>query len=253
MITKKEQLVGALQSKLAHQIALGITGQVSNPLPSRRFLLDDVPRHWAVQRLKFIVPAVTVGIVVTPAKYYVDSGVPCLRSLNISAGTISSDNLVYISADSNELHRKAQIYAGDIVIVRTGQPGTAAIVTAEFNGTNCIDLIIVRQSRQILPEFLHFFINSRTAIEQVQASTVGAIQGHYNVSTVADLKVPLPPQEEQRKIVDDLLAAKRLIEGLSGQVDSGIKRLREYRSALISAAVTGKIDVRHYREDAPCP
>ena len=248
LVEKKRRLVELLKEKRTALISRAVTKGL-NPVapmkPSGVEWFGDVPEAWTVKRLRHIVLNITVGIVVTPAKYYELEGVPCLRSLNISSQRIADlAELVYISTDANRLHRKSIIRAGDIVIVRTGRTGAAAIVTPEFDGANCVDLVIVRQSEQVYPEYLHYYINALPATRQVEAMSVGSLQAHYNTRTVGELVVPVPPKDEQRRILDYLETATGRLERLSGQVSGAIERLNEYRSALISAAVTGKIDVR---------
>src|SRR5205085_1793436 len=115
--------------------------------------------------------------------YYQDSGVPCLRSLNVRESGLSDADLVYISKESNEELSKSMVYAGDLVVVRTGQPGTTAIVNHRFHGANCIDLIIIRKSHQIESDYLAYFLNSDAARFQFSEGSGGAIQQHFNIET----------------------------------------------------------------------
>jgi type I restriction enzyme S subunit len=213
--------------------------------------LGDVPEHWEVRPLKFLVPQVTVGIVIQPARLYVESGVPCLRSLNISSGVIQPRELVFITPESNEAHRKSKIYAGDIVVVRTGQAGVATIVTQELDGANCIDLLIVRASDRLTSRYLLTYLNSWAARTDVQYRSVGAIQAHYNTSTLANLTVPVPPLDEQKTIlaaVDDEVGP---IAIATHTALNEIALLREYRTRLIADVVTGKLDVREVAAQLP--
>jgi len=247
LLAKKERLIELLQEKRTALITRAVTQGLDPNVPMKDSgvaWLGDIPTRWDVKRLKYFVPDLTVGIVVTPAKYYVDDGIPCLRSLNISSGEIDMDDLVFISKEANEYHRKSKILEGDVVVVRTGQAGTAAIVPEKLSGANCIDLLIVRRSDQIRSKMVSYYLNSRAAISQAEVRSVGAIQGHYNTSTLAELFVPVIPVDEQDSIVrylDDQTAA---IDALTERIREGIDRLTEFRTALISAAVTGKIDVR---------
>lgn len=213
--------------------------------------IGETPKHWTLKKLKFCVPAITVGIVVTPAKYYEPEGIPCLRSLNISSGKICGDEMVFISSSSNDLHSKSKIYEGDVVVVRTGRTGIAAIVTKEYDGANCIDLLIVRRSSRLLPEYLLRFLNSWTASIQVLLDSVGAIQSHYNTATLAEMLVPLPPIEEQQQIISQIAGASAEAEVAIRTAEREIALMDEYRTALIAAAVTGKIDVRPAARELP--
>ena len=247
LVAAKDRLIKLLQEKRTALITRAVTRGLDLNVPMKDSgveWLGETPAHWDVKKLKHLTPGVTVGIVVTPSKYYVDEGIPCLRSLNVSRGSIDMENLVFISENSNELHRKSKIFAGDVVIVRTGQAGTAAVVPNELDGANCIDLLIVRHSEEVLSQFMYYYLNSRAAISQAAELSVGAIQAHYNTSTVAQLVVPKIPPDEQSRIVTHLDEATGEIDGLIVRICQAIDHLREFRTALISAAVTGKIDVR---------
>ncbi len=250
LIARKERLIDLLQEKRAALIARMLTKGLDPNVPMKDSgieWLGEVPTHWRVAPLKHLVPGMTVGIVVTPAKYYLEAGadgVPCLRAVNIASGTINDEDLVRISNESNALHGKSRIFEGDLVIVRTGRAGAAAIVTAPFDGANCMDLLIVRRSDAILPRFLWYFVNSRAAAGQIEFHSVGAIQEHYNTATLSRLLVPAMPKAEQERIVRHLDRVTETLDLLAAKIREGVERLREYRTALISAAVTGKIDVR---------
>ena len=247
LVAKKERLIELLQEKRTALITRAVTRGLDPNVPMKDSgveWLGKIPAHWEVKSLKHLTPGVTVGIVVTPSKYYVKEGVPCLRSLNVSRGAIDMENLVFISENSNELHRKSKIFAGDVVVVRTGQAGTPAVVPKELDGANCIDLLIVRRSEQVLSQFVYYYLNSSTAISQAAELSVGAIQAHYNTSTLAQLVVPKIPTDEQSRIVTHLDQATGEIDALIAKIRQAIDNLKEFRTALISAAVTGKIDVR---------
>jgi type I restriction enzyme S subunit len=247
LITKKERQIKLLQEKRSALISHAVTTGLN---PKARIKdsgiewLGEIPEHWEVRRLKYLTHQLTVGIVVTPAKYYVDEGIPCLRSLNVREDQLLDTDLVYISEDSNELHAKSKLNKGDLVAVRTGQPGTTAVIDQRYNGANCIDLIIVRRSSLFDSRYLCYVMNSEFAKTQFSAGSSGAIQAHFNIETAANLLIPVPPIEEQRRTREKLDVEVNRIIALMGRITNSIGKLQEYRTALISAAVTGKLDVR---------
>ncbi len=207
--------------------------------------LGEVPEHWEVKRLKQVTPQVTVGIVVEPSKYYVEEGIPALRSLNVGKkGEIQEDSLIRISEEGHDLNGKSELHTGDLVAVRSGQPGTTAVIPAKYNGCNCIDLIIIRKPFCGSEYFLYWFLGSDAALIQFVLGSGGAIQQHFNVGAVTNLVIPWPTEVEQRAIVDYLDTESAKLDDLTTEAQHTIDLLKERRSALISAAVTGKIDVR---------
>ena len=255
-LSHKQRLIQLLQEQKQAIINTAVT-QGLDPTtprkPSSLDWLDDIPSHWSIKKLKFLVPEITVGIVVTPAKYYVEKGIPCLRSLNISKGYIDSTDLVYISNESNELHSKSKIYAGDLVIIRTGRAGTAVVIPTDFHNANCIDLLIVRKSNLVLSNYLNYFINSSITKTQVDLYSVGAIQLHFNTSTLANLLVICPSKHEQAQIVKYIQQKTAEIDTAIQHTQQEIALIQEYRTSLIAQAVTGKIDVRPYAQPPTNP
>lgn len=206
--------------------------------------LGETPALWKVKKLEYRVPNMTAGIVVTPSKHYAPEGVPCLRSLNISRGRVTMEDLVFISEEANELHRESKIFEGDVVVVRTSQAGTAAVVPTHLDGAHCPDPLIARGPTRIRPKIVYYHMNSRAAISQATERSLGSIQSHYNTSTLAQLFVSGIPIGEEDRILNHLDDATRSIGRLAAKVTEGIGHLKEFRTAPISATVSGRIDVR---------
>ncbi|MFF7315922.1 restriction endonuclease subunit S [Streptomyces albogriseolus] len=193
--------------------------------------------------LKYLVGSVSVGIVVTPAKWYVDSaGTPALRGLNVKPGSINSDDLVHISAEGHAEHVKSWLRTGDVVVVRTGQAGAAAVVPPEFDGANCIDLIIVRPDDRLISRYLEYVLNSEHARAQVSEHSVGSIQAHFNVSAMKQIPLPSLSRNEQDETVARLDQAVDKIDRLQDKLAKQERLLALHRQALITAAVTGQFD-----------
>lgn len=194
--------------------------------------------------LKYLVADVTVGIVITPAKWYVEAGgTPALRGLNVKPGFISTGDLVQISAEGHAENRKSRLNTGDVVVVRTGQAGAAAVVPAELDGANCIDLIVVRPGRKLSPRYLQYVLNSDYAGARVTEHSVGSIQAHFNVGAMKQIPIPSIPRTEQEEIVRLLDIRVGALDLLHRKLDHQEQLLTERRQALITAAVTGQFDV----------
>lgn len=206
-----------------------------------RFNLDK--SSWRNEKLKYISPQVTVGIVVTPAAYYVENGIPAIRGTNIRESGIRMEDMISISDEGHRINRKSAVSRGDVVVVRTGQPGTAAVVPESLDGANCIDVILIKKAKKILPDLLAFFLNSSAAKAQYSSGSSGAIQQHFNIAIAANLVVPVPQLSDQQVVLDILEREQKRIQKIQSSLQSSIARLKEYRSALITAAVTGQIDV----------
>ena len=154
----------------------------------------------------------TVGFVGTMAKHYEDEGIPFLRSLNIKPFKIISDDMKYVSAEFSNSLSKSILHKGDVVIVRTGIPGTCCVVPAEYDGCNCSDVVIVHPNTELVnPHYLAAYINF-WGQRQIQNNKVGAIQQHINVHSAEEMLIFLPDITEQEKIAKTIVALNGKIE-----------------------------------------
>ena len=151
---------------------------------------------------------------------------------------------MFISQEGHKTNRKSQLSEGDVVIVRTGRTGVAVVVSKEFHGANCIDLLICRKSSRLLSEYLLAYFRSYGAKSDIAFNSVGAIQAHYNTTTLSNLRIPLPSIVEQESILKWIEVELAPIDGVISRTEREIDLLREYRTRLIADVVTGKLDVR---------
>ncbi len=229
LIEKKGKLVSLLQSR--------VETVVENHV---RQLVEE----YGSTPLKYAVRRVEVGIVITPSVWYGDEGgVPALRGLNVQPGRIDVTDLVYLTEEGHEVHRKSVLRQGDVVVVRTGQAGAAAVVPSELDGCNCIDLVIVRPSPDLVPQFLEYVLNSDWTQKHVEEYSVGTIQSHFNVGAMKQVPIPLPPLGRQAEEVEKLGTERAAIEELKECLTRQIDLLTEHRQALITAAVTGELEI----------
>ena len=145
---------------------------------------------------------VSVGVVIKPAQYYVteECGIKAFRSLNIGEMYIKDSDWVYFSAEGNESNKKSQLHENDLLIVRSGAPGTSCVVTKEFEGCNAVDVIIAHPDlSKVNPWYLCAYINYPHGKKQIEEGTGGAAQQHFNVGKCNNLKVLLPPLEPQNQ------------------------------------------------------
>lgn len=145
---------------------------------------------------------VSVGVVIKPAQYYVteECGIKAFRSLNIGEMYIKDSDWVYFSTEGNESNKKSQLHENDLLIVRSGAPGTSCVVTKEFEGCNAVDVIIAHPNlSKVNPWYLCAYINYPHGKKQIEEGTGGAAQQHFNVGKCNNLKILLPPLEPQNQ------------------------------------------------------
>jgi type I restriction enzyme S subunit len=170
------------------------------------------PQAWREVCLEEVCDRITVGHVGPMAKDYVPDGIPFLRSQNIAPFHIDLNDVKYITSEFHQKLKKSALSPGDVAIVRTGHPGTAAVVPASLPVANCADLVIIRPSQEIDPWFLTCLFNSVWGKRTVAGNLVGVAQQHFNVGAAKNLRIYLPPIEIQRRIAAILSAYDDLIE-----------------------------------------
>ena len=148
-------------------------------------------------KLKDITKRVKVGFVGTCERYYTDdSGVPMLRTTNITAHGIDLSDLKYVTKEFHEKNLKSQVHSGDLLIARHGANGQANVYYGDE--AQCLNAIIIEPDISITnPIFLEYLINSETVKQQIKKELVGSTQHVLNTTTLANVKVSLPNMREQ--------------------------------------------------------
>jgi len=170
--------------------------------PQKETEFGLLPANWEVASCDAICESITVGVVVRPKSYYVPKGIPAFRSFNVREDRLNVSDLVFFTSEDNDNKlSKSKLHAGDVLIVRTGYPGTSCIVPKEYEGSNCIDLVVARPKEHILSDYLSRFFNSSEGKKQSSYAKHGLAQQHLNVGAVKKVRVPVPPKDKQADIV----------------------------------------------------
>lgn len=244
LIAKYQQIKAGLMHDLFTRGVLP-NGQLRPPREQAPELYQQtaigwIPREWDVKPCADLCSRICVGIVIQPTQYYVEDGVPAFRSANVREDGIDPNNFVYISAGANRLLAKSQVKTGDIVSVRTGYPGTSAVIPSEFQGANCIDILISTPNEKVISEFLCDWINSSFGKGQVLRQQGGMAQQHFNVGEMRELLVALPDLNEQERI-------RGKIKSVSGKlaIEKALaEKLQAQKSGLMHDLLTGKVTVK---------
>jgi type I restriction enzyme, S subunit len=200
--------------------------------------MHKLPSDWHETTVDHVCEMVSVGIVVQPAKYYThaSNGVRAFRSQNVGEGYIKDRGWVYLTPEGHKKNSKSKLQEGDVLVVRTGAPGTACVVPKEYAGANCIDLVIARpKPESICSDFLAYVTNSDFGRNQVQNGVGGLAQQHFNVSSYKKLRLRLPPRPEQRHITNILRTWDDAIEN----VERLLAKKEKHRLGLSSQFMEG--------------
>lgn len=257
LVAKKRTLIERLKEKRTALISRTVTrglppdaaraaGLAPHPKlkPSGIDWLGDVPEHWEVLPYKRVCSRVDVGIAEAATHAYCDDGVPIVRSTNVRPNKLDPSDVLRIEPWFAEKNRSKTLRTGDLVTVRTGYPGTTAVIPAEFDGSQCFTLVLSSPRPGQHGPFFAWFLNSKPGVSYFEMEGWGTAQTNISVPIVQLIPVPRPSLQEQEAIDSYLDAETGKLDEMAAKVQRAIERLQEYRTALITAAVTGKIDVR---------
>jgi len=245
LIAKKQQLIDLLEERVwsyRTRVLLGLVDPHSATVDSPR--LGTVSADRSVVQLKRLVPGIGVGLVINPSTYFANTGVPFIHGSNVRDGWIDQSMMKFMSpADSLRLPA-SRVRSGDVVVVRAGYPGRAAVIDDGLDGAQCASILILRRSAAVLPEYLAAFFNSGVARSQIEAYQYGAAQEQVNVGHVVEFLVPIVEPRKQAQCVAMIREADVAVGRVTRHLTAQIALLVEHRQAVITAAVTGAFDVR---------
>lgn len=247
LIAKKERLLELLNERREAIVAKVVTKGLDPTVRMKESGLPSfglVPTHWAITRLKYVCERVFVGIAEAATFAYVNEGVPLLRSTDVRPNRIRTDDIRYIARGFADTLPSKRLKCGDIVTVRTGNAGVSAVVPAEYDGGQCFTLVVSRTRATNDSRYLCRCLNAPAVQQQFAVEGVGTAQVNISVPIVQNIDVCVPPDAEQRNTADWIEGQARGWTRLADATQEGLRHLHSLRSALISAAVTGKIDVR---------
>ncbi len=187
---------------------------------------------------------VKVGIVIKPSQYYTSEkdGTKAFRSANVREFHIDDFDWVYLSQEGQEKNKRTIVHTGDVLVVRSGYPGTACVVTEKFDGCNAIDVLIaVPNQKLVLPEYLCAYTNSPLGKMFVAEKKRGVGQKHFNVGGYTKMKIIIPDFIEQQRIVleiDNKLSVCNMIEKT---VDESLQQAEAFKYSILKKAFEGRL------------
>jgi len=246
LIAEQQKLITLLAEKRQATISHAVTKGL-NPAAVMKdsgiAWLGDVPAHWSTGALTRIAERVVVGIAEAATHAYREDGVPILRSTNVRAGRLVGDILRIAPEFAKERGSKL-ISAGDLLTVRTGNAGVTAVIPQELDQCQCFTMLITTLQPGQVSDYFCYWMNSEAATRYFQLEGWGTAQVNISVPILKALPVVIPPFDEQKDIVAFLQAETSKLDELGSAAERAVALLKERRSALITAAVTGQIDVR---------
>lgn len=253
LIAKKKTLLEKLAEKRTALISHAVTKGLDPTVPMKNSgveWLGEVPAHWCISKLSYAAESMQTGPFGSQlhAEEYIEGGVPLINPVDISNGRIFDNPKITVGEDVVERLARHKLALGDIVIARRGEMGRAGLVQESNVGWLCgTGSLRARLDQKILaPEFLLYQFSMKGVVEYLSLQSVGSTMDNLNTSILGRLPVVTPPIVEQTEVISYLHGVCGALDRQVEKVNQAIASLSEYRSALITNAVTGKIDVRAF-------
>lgn len=251
LVAKKERLIELLEEKRSALITRAVTKGLDRTVPMKSSgveWLEEIPAHWGIKRLKHVTSKIGSGK--TPsggAHVYVSSGIMLIRSQNVHFSGLVLEDVAYIDSEIDAQMASSRVQEGDVLLNITGASlGRCCVAHLHDERANVNQHVCVIRPKKAayIPQYLAAALASHSGQAQIFKTQNGISRDALTFAQVGELIVPQPPLQEQRAIVNRLQGQAARIDALIDKVRAAIGRLKELRTALISAAVTGKIDVR---------
>lgn len=252
LVEEQRQLIELLKEKRQAVISHAVTKGLDPTVPMKDSgveWLGDVPEHWRVASLKREVSLLS-GFAFPSVSFSTNpEDTPLLRGVNVAVGRTRWDDVVYWSREENDGLEGFELRAGDVVLGMDRPWIGDGLRVAQISEADLPCLLLqrvtaLRPANGLLPDYLPHLLAGEAFHHHCVPEMTGVSVPHISPTQVGDFVVALPPLEEQRLILEHLARSAAIDEPLLAAAEDAITLLHERRGSLITAAVTGKIDVR---------
>ena len=250
LIAKKERQIELLQEKrsafISHIVTKGLDPNAKMKDSGIEWL-REIPEHWKIVPLKFLVRVVSKGTTpTTMGMDFVDSGIRFIKAENITSNGVANEPAIYIDEMTNQALQRSILRRNDVLMVIAGATtGKVAVVEKDNLPANTNQAVaFIRLSDESIAHFLYYWLSGTCIQALIKLNAVQSAQPNLSMEDIKNFFVPLPHIEEIKAIESYANKAWSECDVMIRKAKASINYLQEYRTALISAVVTGKIDVR---------
>ena len=249
LVAEQRRLMELLKEKrravISHAVTKGLNPHAPMK-PSGIEWLGDVPLGWASGRLRYFTELIVDGTHHSPQS--LPSGdYLYITAKNIKEHGFDFSEITYLTElQHREIFTRCPVRKGDVLYIKDGATAGIAMVNPiieEFSLLSSVALIRTIQTK-LIPEFIAYQLNASQFKNPALNGLVGGAMTRFTLELISRFEVSMPPLEEQRAIVAQLDLETAKFDTLTAEAQRAIDFLQERRTALISAAVTGQIDVR---------
>lgn len=250
LIENQQQLIELLKEKrqavISHAVTKGLTPDALMKDSGVEWL-GEVPEHWIQLKLKHVVKNI-IDAEHKTAPYFDNGDYLVCRTTNVRNGKLLLDGGKYTNKDTfDQWTQRAIPEEGDILFTREAPAGEACVYDASIPLCLGQRMVLFKLNKdKMLPEFVLHSLYSGLADDFIKQLSQGSTVSHFNMADIQNIPLFEPPFKEQLFIIEYLKKIINKYDAMSDKAASAILLMQERRTALISAAVTGKIDVRHF-------
>lgn len=216
--------------------------------------LGKIPAHWQVKQLKYITSLITKGATPEDIAIFEDDLHPIrfLKAENLQNGYLFQEPEFFISEADNMTLRRAALKDRDILFVIAGATiGKVAIMRKELCPCNLNQAVcLIRMDGAQSANYFSYVLQSNIISVVINLLTVQSAQPNLSMGNIANIKVPVPPIEEQEAIYDFLFKRCKKIDQIKAEKEYQLKIIRNHKQSLIYEYVTGKKRVKEVTSNA---
>jgi type I restriction enzyme, S subunit len=251
LITEQQRLIDLLKEKRQAVISQAVTKGLNPDAPMKETAIEwlgEVPEHWEVKRIKTLSDIISKGTTpTTVGADFTSDGIRFLKAENIFEGEVTHQPEFFISEETHTLLSRSSLESNDILVVIAGATtGKSAVLTEEFLPANTNQAVsFIRLSNKEVSNYVCRWLGTSIVQKIVLSASIQSAQPNLSMEDLGNIPIPVPPTQELLDIITFLDRETAKIDELIAEAQHAIALLQERRTALISAAVTGKIDVRN--------
>ncbi|MEO4201408.1 restriction endonuclease subunit S [Acinetobacter pittii] len=250
LIAKQEKLIELLKEKRQAVISQAVTKGLNPNVPMKDSgveWLGEVPEHWETPKMLYITTRIGDGLHSTPI-YQDGTGYYFINGNNLVDGEIVITDTAKEVPESEFIKHQVTLDKSTVLLSINGTIGKVAL----YNNESVIlgkSAAYINCHSELLPSYLASYLTTSEARNYYDLEVTGTTIFNLSLSSIRNMRVPLPSINEQAEIVQFITKQYLRYESLIQSADKQNKLLKERRTALISAAVTGKIDVRYWQNN----
>lgn len=257
LIAEQERLIELLQEKrqavISHAVTKGLNPNVRMK-DSGLGWLGEVPEHWEVAQLKYFSKSLP-GFAFPSDRFVFDEDkCKLLRGINVGVSSIRWDDAVYWDRAPGDGLEQYELFPGDLVVGLDRPLIKDGLRVARITREDCPCMLLQRVAavkgvKALSTDYLYYLLSSPFFVAHFEPETTGVSVPHISTAQIDSFVVPIPPPGEQDEIHQFLTNRLDELKRLLQETKRSCEILQERRSALISAAVTGQIDVRGFEPE----